>query len=80
MAYAHNKVKVHTRVRIRVPGRKVISERDGELTDGGKLFETTVGRVIFNDMLPPGMQYFNFDLNKGLIGYVIQECHKILGK
>src|SRR5262245_7332376 len=80
MAYAHNKVRVHTRVRIRVPGRKVISERDGELTDGGKLFETTVGRVIFNDMLPPGMPFFNFDLNKGLIGYVIQECHKILGK
>src|SRR5262245_29248422 len=80
MAYAHNKVKVHTRVRIRVPGRKVMNERDGELQDGGKLFESTVGRVIFNDMLPPGMPFFNFDLNKGLIGYVIQECHKILGK
>jgi DNA-directed RNA polymerase beta' subunit len=45
-----------------------------------KLFETTVGRVIFNDMLPAGMPFYNFDLNKSLIGYVIQDCHKILGK
>src|SRR4030095_15616196 len=70
----------HSRVRIRIPGRRVMGEKDGALTDGGKLFETTVGRVIFNDMLPKGMPFYNFDLNKGLIGYVIQDCHKILGK
>ncbi len=80
IAYAHNKVGPHTRIRVRIPGRKVMSEKDGPLTDGGKLFETTVGRVIFNDMLPAGMPFYNFDLNKGLIGYVIQDCHKILGK
>jgi DNA-directed RNA polymerase subunit beta' len=80
IAYAHNRVGPHTRIRVRVPDRKVMNEKDGPLTDGGKLFETTVGRVIFNDMLPAGMPYYNFDLNKSLIGYVIQDCHKILGK
>jgi len=80
IAYAHGKVGVHTRVRIRIPGRKVMNEKDGELTLGDRLFETTVGRVIFNDTLPDGMPFYNFDLNKGLIGYVIQDCHKILGK
>src|SRR6187399_1672528 len=29
IAYAHHKVGVHTRVRIRVPGRKVMNEKDG---------------------------------------------------
>jgi DNA-directed RNA polymerase subunit beta' len=80
IAYAHNKVGPHTRIRVRIPGRRVMNEKDGALTDGTKAFETTVGRVIFNDMLPEGMPFYNFDLNKGLIGYVIQDCHKILGK
>src|SRR5882672_2518003 len=31
IAYSHNKVGVHTRVRIRMPGRKVMSEKDGAL-------------------------------------------------
>ncbi|NOT31592.1 MAG: DNA-directed RNA polymerase subunit beta', partial [Planctomycetes bacterium] len=80
VAYGHGKVKVHTRIRLRVKGRKVLNERDGELSDGGKLFETTVGRVLFNDILPEGMAYYNYDLNKSAIGKVIEDCHKLLGK
>ena len=42
--------------------------------------ETTVGRVLFNDILPHGMPFYNYGLTKKNIGGVISDCHKLLGK
>src|SRR5439155_18635651 len=42
--------------------------------------ETTVGRVLFNDILPHGMPFYNYSLTKKNIGGVISDCHKLLGK
>jgi DNA-directed RNA polymerase subunit beta' len=41
---------------------------------------TTVGRVIFNDILPPGMPFYNYQLDKKGISGLISDCHRLLGR
>ena len=45
----------------------------------GELIETTVGRVIFNDILPEGIEFVNSEINKKKMGDVIQNVYKQLG-
>jgi DNA-directed RNA polymerase subunit beta' len=81
LALAQGKVHMHTRVRVRLPaGSTMVARRDGPERDASKPFETTVGRVVFNDILPPGMPFYNYELPKAAIGDVIRDCHKRLGK
>ncbi|MBF0384899.1 MAG: DNA-directed RNA polymerase subunit beta' [Candidatus Omnitrophica bacterium] len=44
------------------------------------IIETTVGRVIFNELLPEGFGYVNDLLNKKKIGAVIADCYKKFGQ
>ena len=41
---------------------------------------TTVGRAIFNDILPAGMPYYNYQLSKKGIAGLISDCHRLLGR
>jgi DNA-directed RNA polymerase subunit beta' len=79
-AYADGKVGIHARILVKMPpGRRMINkEVDGQTTV--KPVETTVGRVIFNDILPAECPYFNVELDKGSIKRVISECYELIGK
>ena len=66
---AHNdrKIGMHTRIRVRIRG---------------KLIETTVGRVIFNQILPAEIQqtrFFNEMLSKKRIEEIIYYCTRQVG-
>ncbi len=93
LAYGHGQTHTHQSVRVRMEaGRQIKMERDGTpLTIGedGKIsieggepeyLLTTIGRAIFNDILPPGMPFYNYDLNKKGIGGLISDCHRLLGR
>jgi DNA-directed RNA polymerase subunit beta' len=41
--------------------------------------ETTVGRIIFNDALPPQMQFQNKTMNKSAIRSLVSDCVRVLG-
>ncbi|MBD3427191.1 MAG: DNA-directed RNA polymerase subunit beta' [Candidatus Omnitrophica bacterium] len=45
----------------------------------GEIIETTVGRVIFNDMLPEGMPFYNKPMNKKMVSQVISDCYNLKG-
>ncbi|MGE0432203.1 MAG: DNA-directed RNA polymerase subunit beta', partial [Planctomycetota bacterium] len=45
-----------------------------------KCYLTTVGRILFNDMLPKGMPFYNFTLKKKDLNAIIATCHKRLDK
>ncbi len=45
-----------------------------------KLIETTIGRVIFNELWPAEMGFINKVVDKGLLGNLIWQCHKVAGK
>ncbi len=79
-AYAEGKVGVHAAIKVKMaPGRRIIN-RDGEARTGAKPVETTVGRVIFNDILPAECPFWNVELDKGTIKRVISDAYELIGK
>jgi len=45
----------------------------------GSLVETTAGRVLFNDGLPPELPPVNSEINKEDLGKLIVQCYELLG-
>jgi DNA-directed RNA polymerase subunit beta' len=92
LAYGHGVAHTHRALQVRMEaGRRVkhgpkqpeieVGE-DGRIPDkGGRAFlTTTIGRAIFNDILPPGMPFYNYELDKRGIQALISDCHRLLGR
>ncbi len=54
----------------------------GKSPEGGKRVSitTTVGRALFNDILPAGMYFYNYELTKKGVQELISDCHRLLGR
>ncbi len=79
MAYAMKKISTQAKIRVRIPHEMVGVALERTETLDNSLVETTVGRIIFNDILPDGMPFYNFALSKKAVGQVISDCHRLLG-
>src|SRR5262249_59296639 len=53
---------------------------DGDFALGGHVILTTVGRCIFNDMLPSEMPFYNYALPSAGQSRVIADCYAQLGR
>jgi len=90
LAFAEKKVGVHARIKVRLPiEKKVISEvkvekdkvRVDEITrHPNGLVDTTVGRVIFNDILNPQLAYYDLALSGKYLSRIIADCYQYLGR
>jgi DNA-directed RNA polymerase subunit beta' len=91
LAYAAKKVGVHARIKVRMPiEKKVISEvlfdkdkfRVEEIKRDSKnlLVNTTMGRVIFNDILKTEMAYYDLALSGKHLSRIIADCYQVLGR
>lgn len=90
LAYAQKKLGVHARVYLRLPrGKRVIGEVKFE-KDKIKVEEiprkpnllvySTVGRVIFNDILKPQMAFYDLPLTGKHLSRIIADCYLELGR
>ncbi len=78
-AFAQGIIDLHALIKVRLPeGRKLKGEDDEE--SGSRIVETTFGRVLFNEMLPEGMDYYNHSLGSGELSKVISDCYQRLGR
>jgi RNA polymerase sigma factor (sigma-70 family) len=85
LAHAAGKVGTHARIRVRLPAsQSVVTGADtapravgGAGT--GATVPTTVGRVLFNDLLPAGMSYYDLPMTGKELGHVLLDCHRLLG-
>jgi DNA-directed RNA polymerase beta' subunit len=80
MAYETGKIGLHARIKVQIDAdRKVV--REPETIEGKKYrtIETTVGRCIFNDILPPKAPFYNTLMNQKMLGRVISDCYEIAG-
>src|SRR4051812_30168265 len=80
---------VHAKVRVRLPvEKKFITEIR---TDKGPIVEelprkanglvlTTVGRVLFNDILHPKMAFYDLSLSSKHLSRIIADCYQLLGR
>ncbi len=77
MAYDMGKIDIHAKIKVRM--KKAIMDDDLKLTpepDREVLIETTVGRCLFNDILPDAMPFYNVTMSGKRLGRVISDCFK----
>ncbi len=81
LAHSHGKVGTHATVKVRFPEGKRIRYKDrDEICDGKTLVETTPGRIMFNDILPKEMAFYNYELDKKALSRIISDCYQLLGR
>jgi DNA-directed RNA polymerase subunit beta' len=68
MAHAHGAIDIHAKVHVRTGTGK---ER--------KMLETTVGRIIFNRIVPQELGYVNKVMDKAALEHLVSACHSHLG-
>ena len=79
LGYSEGKFGIHEKVVLRLDEGSLVATAPGEWEPATRV-ETTVGRVLFNDILPYGMPFYNYTLNKRKVGGLIDDCHRLLGK
>jgi len=81
-AHAHRKVDLHSPIKVRLPAGTKVAEKPGllEKAPPSLIIETTVGRIYFNDVLPPGMPFYNFEMVQRGCAQVISDCYRLLGR
>jgi DNA-directed RNA polymerase subunit beta' len=88
MAYAHKKVDLHALIKVRMPERRFL-KNDPKIREG-MLFETTTGRIIFNDIFKElleredntskKMPFYNDTLKSKGLQAVIRDCFDYIGR
>ena len=74
LVYQLEQVKVHTRIKLRT--KTWFNENNDRMAQPEvRIVETTVGRAIFNDILPDSLLYTNMTLDKGGVRDLISEVY-----
>ena len=79
MAYALGQVEVHSEVKLRA--RTWYDDKGDRLPESViRVIDTTVGRVLFNRILPEDVQFVNEKLDKGGVKDLIAEVYELCGQ
>jgi len=78
LAYSLGIVDTHAEIKVRLPADQAVKSHREHTP--GELLRTTVGRVLFNDMLPEGMPFYNMPMRNRELAGVISDCYAILGR
>jgi DNA-directed RNA polymerase subunit beta' len=73
-AYKNRKITIHERIKVRFTNL----EKFPEGTD--KFIETSIGRIIFNEIIPSKLPYYNETINVKKLGAIIRHCLEIYGQ
>jgi DNA-directed RNA polymerase subunit beta' len=82
LAHTQGRIGMHAPILLQVPkGMMVVKAiKDKALPCPEARLVTTVGRCIFNDILPPGLSFYNYPLSQKGAGRVISDCYQTLGR
>jgi len=78
-AFQCGAVDLHARIKARI--RDVVVGEDGELVERVQLWDTTVGRALLSEIMPPGLSFdlVNRLMNKKAISSLINMCYRRVG-
>ncbi len=78
-AYETRSVDLHARVRVRISD--AVIDEDGDITERTRLVETTIGRALLAEILPPGLPFelINCPMGKKAISSLINTCYRRVG-
>src|ERR1035437_4096852 len=82
LAYNRQQIGMHTMIRVRVDRKDVVESDVKPETPipANKIVVPTMGRLIFNDIIPEGMPFYNLALSAKGGSRVIADCYKFLGR
>ncbi len=80
LAFAQGKVATHTRIKVRLPRDKRLKGDGADVYRPGQLVQTNVGRVMFNDIVPPSMAFYNLTMRNKDLANVISDSYLELGR
>jgi len=81
-AYHHKRIGIHDRIIVRIPNKQFVESAKHDHADmpSNHRIVTTVGRLLFNEILPEQMPFYNYALSqKGLVR-VVADCYQLLGR
>ena len=79
LAYQLKQVQVHTKIKLRV--KTIFNDQNERLKQPEvRIIDTTVGRAIFNDVLPESMRFTNIPLDKGGVRDLIADIYDLDGQ
>jgi DNA-directed RNA polymerase subunit beta' len=76
-AYQDRELDLHARIKLRVDNLFDLEEK--KFIAKRQIINTTVGRSIFNDILPEDFGFVNKELKKSVVGDIVAECTKRFG-
>ncbi len=80
-AHEQGKLGLHEAIRVRLPReRRIVREGAQSTIDNKSTIDTTVGRVLFNDVLAQGMAFYDLPMTAAVLGRVVADCHALLGR
>jgi DNA-directed RNA polymerase subunit beta' len=80
MAFDHGKIDLHARIKVKLPPWQKVKAEGEERQKPGAVITTAYGRILFNSILPRGMDYYNEPLKSGDLARVISDCYQLLGR
>ncbi|MDA1178927.1 MAG: DNA-directed RNA polymerase subunit beta', partial [Planctomycetota bacterium] len=80
LAFSHGKIALHAKIKVRLnKGRRARTE-DEQYSAPGGVIETSFGRIMFNNILSAGMDFYNMSLRSSDLAMVISDCYQALGR
>src|SRR5262249_36864239 len=80
-ALDQHKINLHDPIRVRLQfGREIVREEEQPATPRSQLVTTTAGRVVFNDILPAKMPFYDRAMTNTALDRVVGDCHTRLGR
>jgi DNA-directed RNA polymerase subunit beta' len=80
LAHSHGKIELHSKIKVRLPSWQKLKSESDERQKPGAIVQTTYGRLLFNAILPKGMDYYNKGMKSGDLAGVISDCYQLLGR
>lgn len=80
LAYAQGKLDLHAKIKLRLPKHQKLKSEDDDKGKRGAIVNTTYGRILFNQILPQGMDFYNQPLRSSDLANVISDCYQALGR
>jgi DNA-directed RNA polymerase subunit beta' len=80
IAHSLGKAETHAKIKVKLPAERRLKTDVEALGKPGAVIETTVGRVLFNAVLPKGMLFYNIPMRSSELARVISDCYQTLGR
>src|SRR6059058_637408 len=80
LAFSMGKIHLHAKIKVRLPKWQKLKSEGDEKHKPGAIIQTTYGRILFNNILPRGMDFYNKGMKSGDLASCISDCYQLLGR